>query len=39
MLENIMVQNYIDYRVEYDEDYEQNDIAYEDKVSERMSAE
>lgn len=28
MLENIMVQNYIDYRVEYDEDYEQDDIAY-----------
>lgn len=39
MLENIMVQNYIDYRVEYDEDYEQEDIAYEEKVLERMSAE
>ena len=24
---------------EYDEDYEKDDIAYEDKVSERMSAE
>ena len=39
MLENIMVQDYIDYVVEYDEDYEKDDIAYEDKVSERMSAE
>ena len=39
MLENIMVQNYIDYRVEYDEDYEKDDIAYEDKVSERVSEE
>jgi hypothetical protein len=39
MLDNIMVQDYIDYIVEYDEDYEKDDIAYEDKVSERMSAE
>ena len=39
MLDNIMVQDYIDYAVEYDEDYEQDDIAYEDKISERMSAE
>ena len=37
MLENRMVQDYVDYRVEYDEDYEQDDIVYEDKVSERMS--
>lgn len=29
MLENIMVQNYIDYRVEYDEDYEQDDIKFQ----------
>lgn len=36
MLDNIMVQDYI---VEYDEDYEKDDIAYEDKVSERVSEE
>ena len=39
MLDNIMVQDYIDYIVEYDEDYEKDDITYEDKVSERVSEE
>lgn len=39
MLENRMVQDYVDYVVEYDEDYEKDDIAYEDKISERMSEE
>lgn len=39
MLDNIMVQDYIDCIVEYDEDYEKDDIAYEDKVSERVSEE
>lgn len=39
MLENRMVQDYIDYIVEYDEDYEKDDIVYEDKVSERLSEE
>ncbi len=39
MLDNIMVQDYIDYIVEYDENYEKDDIAYEDKVSERVSEE
>ena len=35
MLDNIMLPDYIDYVVEYDEDYEKDDIAYEDKVSEK----
>lgn len=39
MLENRMVQDYIDYVVEYDEDYEKDDIVYEDKISERMNEE